>query len=227
MATSGGPDCIDSGLVACYDAANKLSYPGSGTSWYDLSNTRNNGTLTNGPAFNSNAVGNILFDGIDDYVPLSLSVTLGNTFTINSFVKLTADNSDTSIFGSNANGADNWFGIYTNKIFVYFTESADINNNSLSGNTTLSNGVWYYVTTTINGSTVTCYLNGVLDGTRTVAYTIGSWTDVCAIGRRSFSTAQRYFYGNIANLSCYNRVLTASEILQNYNDTKTRFGILS
>jgi hypothetical protein len=52
MACSGGPDGISDGLVLALDAANKVSYPGSGTGWYNLSGTVNSGSLKNGPTFN-------------------------------------------------------------------------------------------------------------------------------------------------------------------------------
>lgn len=226
MASSGGPDTISDGLVLALDAANKISYPGSGTSWYDLIGTTR-GTLTNGPTFNNGNNGNIVFDGVDDYVPLNSSITLGNTFTINAFIKLTGNNADTSVVGTDANGGDNWFGVFNNKVFAYYTQISDVNNSSVVGNTTLLNNLWYCISVTINVSTVTLYLNGVFDGTKTESFTIGGWTGFYAVGRRSYGIAQRYFYGSIANVTLYNRVLSSSEILQNYNDTKTRFGILS
>jgi hypothetical protein len=225
MAGSSGPDLITSGLVLALDAADKNSYLGSGTVWYDLSGNANNGTLTNGPTFNSANGGSIVFDGVDDYTILNTSVTLGNTFTINTFVKLTDNNSDTSIVGTNANGSDNWFGINSNKIYAFYTQISDVNNTAILGATLLSYNVWYYLSMVVNGSTATIYLNGVSDGTRTESFTIGSWNGNYAIGRRSSDVAQRYFYGSISNVTFYNRVLTATEILQNYNAQKTRFGL--
>ena len=78
MACSGGPDTITNGLVLTLDAANKLSYPGSGTTWYDLSGNANNGTLTNGPTFSNTNGGSIIFDGVDDYVVLNGGSTINN-----------------------------------------------------------------------------------------------------------------------------------------------------
>jgi len=190
-------------------AGNSYTIINANTTFYDTSNG-----------------GSIIFDGTNDYLSISgNNINLGNTFTLNAVVKLTSDNSDTSIIGTSANGSDNWFGINTNKLYTFFTEIADVNNNSLTGNTTLLNGVWYYVTVTINGSTVTCYLNGVSDGTKTVAFTIGGWNGAFAIGRRSPDVAQRYLNGNIAHLNGYNRVLSATEVLQNFNAVRSRFGI--
>lgn len=224
MASSGGPDGISNGCVLAVDAANKISYPGSGTTWYDLSGT-NNGTLTNGPTFSNTNGGCIVFDGTDDYISVPNTINLGNTFTISSFVKLTNNNSDTSVTGTNANGSDNWFGINSNKIYLFYTRLTDVDNTALLGATTLSNGIFYQITAVINGATSIVYLNGIQDGTRTESFTIASWNGTYAIGRRSIDVAQRYFYGNIANIVFYNRVLTAVEVLQNYNSTKSRFGL--
>ena len=223
MSAQTGPTIIKDGLVLALDAADLGSYPGAGTVWSDLSGNTNNGTLTNGPTFDANNGGSVVFDGVDDYALLGSSITLGNTFTINAFVKLAGSNNDTSIVGTNANGSDNWFGILSDKIIAYYTESADINNAATYGATTLSYNRWYYLSMVVNGSTVTVYLNGILDGSSTQLFTIGSWNGNYAIGRRSTDYATRYFYGNIANVTFYNRVLTAKEILQNYNALKPRF----
>ena len=72
MATNGGPNIIEDGLVFAVDAANKKSYPGSGTTWIDLAGS-NNGTLTNGPTFDSGNGGSFDFDGADDSVPIDVS----------------------------------------------------------------------------------------------------------------------------------------------------------
>ena len=70
-----GPNIITDGLVLALDAANSRSYPGTGTTWSDLSGNGNSGTLTNGPTFNSGNGGSIVFDGVDDNISFS-----GNTF---------------------------------------------------------------------------------------------------------------------------------------------------
>jgi hypothetical protein len=82
---------VTNGLVLDLDAAKVASYPGTGTTWYDISGNNNNGTLTNGPTFSG--IGKqaaIVFDGVDDYVtePYASLLNLGTQFTISSFVKL-------------------------------------------------------------------------------------------------------------------------------------------
>ena len=73
MSLSRGPKIVTNGLVLYLDAANKKSYPGSGTTWTDLSGNNNTGTLTNGPTFDSNNGGSIVFDGTNDYVSNTMS----------------------------------------------------------------------------------------------------------------------------------------------------------
>ena len=66
------PSIVTNGLVLCLDAGNQLSYPGTGTTWNDLSRNGNDGTLTNGPVFNSG--GSMVFDGVNDYIAISDSL---------------------------------------------------------------------------------------------------------------------------------------------------------
>jgi hypothetical protein len=225
MSTSYSPKIVTEGLVFAADAANTKSYPGSGTAWNDLSGNNNSGSLTNGPTFNSGNNGSILFDGVDDYINLS-SISLGNTFTLMAMIRLSGSNADTSIFGSDANGQDNWFGVNLDKIYLFGTQTVDVNNFNVVGTTTLNttNTVWYHVVCTINTSTATVYVNGVQEATSTQAFTIGSWSSTAALGRRG-GLSQRYFKGHIANIAAYNRVLSTQEILQNFNATRGRFGV--
>ena len=83
MSVIGGPNIVEDGLVLSLDAANTKSYPGSGTVWSDLSGNSNNGTLTNGPTFDSGNKGSIVFDGIDD------SISVGHTALLNPTLNMT------------------------------------------------------------------------------------------------------------------------------------------
>lgn len=79
MALNHSPKIVTNGLVLYLDAANQKSYPGSGTTWTDLSGNGNTGTLTNGPTFSANNNGGIVFDGANDYVSISNSSSLNIT----------------------------------------------------------------------------------------------------------------------------------------------------
>ena len=81
MSTIGGPNVVDSGLVLELDAGNIKSYQSGSTTWFDKSGFANNGTLVNGPTFNTGSGGSIVFDGVDDYVTTS---GLSNTHSTSS-----------------------------------------------------------------------------------------------------------------------------------------------
>ncbi len=161
------------------------------------------------------------FDGTDDYIALNGSINLGNTFTIIAWVK-PADSQTGIIYGTNANGNDNWFSIESNKVKVFFTESADTNNTSLNSVNTVSTTKFNHVAMTINGSTVKVYLNGELENSTTVGFTIGSWNStVNSIGRRG-GLGQKYFNGSIEAVRAYTVVLTDAKINKDYRMTKSK-----
>jgi hypothetical protein len=228
-----GENIVTNGLALYLDAGYGTSYPTTGTTWYDVSGYNNNATLVNGPSFNSGNGGSIVFDGTDDYGFTSATTSLGNSNTVCAFIKLNGLQTNSSgaglsggtIYTSTANGVDNYLGISGNKLYLFATEIADVNNFGLIGTTSLdtSNSVWYYVTSVINGNTATIYINGVLEATVTQSFIIASWSGNGFIGCRTTTT--RLLKGSIANISVYSRALTQSEILQNFNAQKSRFGL--
>ena len=82
MALSHSPKIVTDGLVLCLDAGDGKSYGGSGTTWTDRSVNSNNGTLTNGPTFDSSNGGSIVFDGSNDYTSFSATKTAECTFAV-------------------------------------------------------------------------------------------------------------------------------------------------
>ena len=68
MALSHSPRIVTDGLVLCLDASDPQSYSGSGNTWSDRSGNGSNGTLTNGPTFDSDNKGSLVFDGVNDYI---------------------------------------------------------------------------------------------------------------------------------------------------------------
>jgi hypothetical protein len=226
MSVAGGPDLIQDGLVLCLDAANTKSYPGSGTSWVDLSGNRNNVTTSGGPTFNSANGGSIVFDGTDDYASkTSINVSY---LTIDIWARWTQFFSDSNghALVSNSNSATNGYLLYQSTTSPYNKIQAFVYGSSINAfksNSTLSTGVWYNIGFTYNGSTNNIYLNGVLDNS--VAATVGTIAASSAnfIIGATYTIGSNPFNGNVANVKLYNRALSASEILQNYNATKGRF----
>ena len=106
-----GPHIATDGLVLYLDAANIKSYPGSGTTWSDLSGNNNSGTLTNGPTFSTGSLGSIVFDGTDDYlnIPDSTAMQVGDVFTINAWIFPTNLNARYGVFSTRrGNAAGSW-----------------------------------------------------------------------------------------------------------------------
>ena len=226
MAFIHSPKIVTSGLVLCLDAANKLSYRGSGTTWTDLSGNNYNGTLTNSPTFSGTNSGNIVFDGTDDYV--LVTQTLSTPITICGFIKYTDQakalntfiNSfphNTLAISLNRNGAGN--------LQVYIGNGSSwLGTPSINSSTTIAVNTWYHISFTCNGSTSILYLNGVNVGTS--ANIPSGWSTYFYLGHLTGGVSNsEYLKGNIASTMIYNRALTAVEILQNYNANKSRFGL--
>ncbi len=236
MSGKTGPDIIESGLVLCLDAANKNSYRGTGTTWTDLSGNGNNGTLTNGPTFSAGNMGSIVFDGTNDYVD---TVNTGTTFqfanvtfTVSLWIKTTSSTGGVIISkGATASTAGWLFQFDSSGTVSGTTKGSDgFNTYNRSSTSTVNNNTWRNIvsvyttnTTTLGSNTTSIYIDGVLsNGTGTLGGAVyATTTDTIQIGRRPTGA---YWSGSVSNIQIYNRALSATEILQNYNATKSRFG---
>jgi hypothetical protein len=188
---------------------------GSGTTWYDISGNNNSGFLINGTSYNTNNY--MVFDGVDDYINGQDSVPLGNPCTVMALINCNSGGSGAGVvFGSSANGSDNWFEINNTSVQLFATRIADTDNFTLSGGTLVCNGTrWYNIAMTIDGATAKIYLDGVEVNSVTQQFTIGDWTGTFDIGRRG-KVSQRYFKGSISNVIGYNKSLSEDELRQNY-----------
>ena len=222
MSVFGGPNIIDSGLVLSLDAGNVKSYPGNGTIWYDKSGFQNNGTLTNGPTFSG---GSIVFDGVDDYVDTtfkaSISIDNGNPFTISAFFK--TGNMTQQMLVACPDSPRFYIEVF-NRSGVLVSHWGIGNNNNSSTSTAIINlnQIYNYVTT-YDGNIAKGYLNGVLTDTDTIGSQSYN-TNFLQIGKYA-SFLPLYFLGSIYTTQIYNRALSAQEVLQNYNATKSRFNL--
>jgi hypothetical protein len=246
MALHHFPKITTDGLVLCLDAGNPLSYPGSGTVWSDLSGNGNNGMLVNGPTFNSDNKGSIVFDGVDDFSRPNISHSYLNSSALE------------VIFNSSSHGGGNKtiFGYRHNGGYSLPTiGSIYLNNNTLSASVITASQVYRVATfatqisinqtyhvilnkDTVNG-TLQLFVNGIAGNIQTFdAATYGQWTtagsfiganilDICKSSNTSAGQgwANDYFNGRIFKLGVYNRIITLSEIQQNYNATKGRYGL--
>jgi hypothetical protein len=220
------------GLALNLDAADKNSYPGSGTAWNDTSGYGRNITLANGPTFNSANGGNLVFDGTNDYGNnTSTNITSIQYCTINMWIK----DSVSTI----AHRGPFWISDSSSRMlfldirsdyshFQISTETKANNRRASSNQTQLVNGNWHNVVITRNDSTLGGYIdNTSISLTQEDGY--GGW----GIGTNDFSVGSfmdngniySYWAGTIGSISIYNRVLSPSEILQNYTVQRKRFGI--
>jgi hypothetical protein len=209
---------ITSGLVLNLDASNASSYAGSGTSWFDLSGNGNNGTLVNGVGYNSANGGALTFDGVNDFVIITLpSTTSYNTFTYNSWIYATSNSGYRTIIDQDN---DDW------ALFSFNGQLKSYDPEFSSGYVFNLNQWYNVVMSHADGGPVLFYVNGSLVYTSSNT-SINHTTSYFGIGAGIISptTADEFWSGKIAQASIYNRALTASEVLQNYNVTKTKFGL--
>jgi len=211
-------DIVRDGLVLWLDANDKTSYPGTGTTWRDLSLGGNNGTLINGPTFNSANGGSIVFDGVNDYVVFP-TIT-NNIYTIDFWYKMGGNDGS---FGYFASSGDNGFAIsegggFAGLVygrFYYWNGSVNI----LTDIPSTTN--WNHICVIINTTTNNLQLFG--NGNQLNNSTISSMsTSVSNVGRYA-SGNSNFLKGNLASYKIYNRSLSFTEILQNYNATKNRY----
>ncbi len=226
MAFNYSPKIVTDGLVLYLDAANQYSYVSGSTSWNDISRGRNNGTLINGPAYSSANGGSIVFDGTNDYSSIVNTPSLvTNTVTVNMWCYAKSINTFQTPFsaepglGSGLNGygfrqrGDNtWWWV------IGYEGSGVVVSTSLSQNT------WVNLIGTYNGTTLVLYKNGIQQGTAGGAGRTVNFINNLTIGM--LPSGNDLFLGNMASFQIYNRALSATEVLQNYNATKTRFGLI-
>jgi hypothetical protein len=230
MGVFAGPDVVEDGLVLALDAGNTKSYPGSGTTWTDLSGRGNNGTLENGVGYNVSNGGSLSFDGVDDYVINSSTtgIPTGNSSrTIQFWVYPKTDTNDFIQLGTGGGGNQVYIVEYYNisGTRYLFTDGKNGSNNlTISGSQLPNLNAWNHITFRNSGQNWFYYLNGVLQKSGTWPITINTIGQKYTVGKRD-DVAANATNGNIAQVSIYNRALTATEIQQNFNATRGRFGI--
>ena len=230
------PAIVTDGLVLHLDAGNATSYPGSGTTWYDLSGNAKHATLVSGVGYDSQNNGSLVFDGTNDYGHISMTPISGSSSLV-FFIKTSA--TDNGVFYY-ANGVINK-ATYDRQVYINKTGKIEFRfwKAGITGNcygwlnslTSINDNSWKQIAI-INDISFgkKIYINGVLDNSDSTPYSgyngytmpyfhIGVSTD------NSEPPSIKYLQGNIANVFMYNKALSATEITQNYNALKTRYGL--
>ena len=212
---------VQSGLVLNLDAGVSSSYPGSGTTWTDLSGNGNTGTLTNGPTYSSANGGSLSFDGSNDIV--NTTYVSANTYTFSAWFKTNVVlDAYRNIISIPATSNYCLVLLDTSIPNLGFWTNDGLSGQSLS-TPTISTNTWYNVVFVREGNSITggykAYLNGVLYGNANT----GTWSTTANLSVGGRTDATQFLNGNISQALIYNRALSATEIQQNYLATKSRY----
>jgi hypothetical protein len=234
-----GGRVVRDGLVLYLDAANVNSYPGTGTVWNDLTENKNNGTLINGPNFDSANLGSIVFDGTNDYgiIPDITGITdFSNTDNYTVSFWFYANSVQNTIINNDNVVLEKWSGdlsIGYPYVFRYFRSNQSIQARVYQGGTSnelsiqISHSNWWNICAVFNwsSSTLNLYGNGAQVTNSTALNLVGNITnsDDLYIMQRGGVTNNNNTTGRFASLKIYNRALNATEVLQNYKALKYRY----
>lgn len=220
-----GPNITTDGLVLALDAGSKKSYPGSGTTWSSLVGSTN-ATLTNGPSFSNNSMA---FDGVNDVSTYSTPHTDSLTTLTYELVFKGSRGDDYSYIlhnnGSSTSTGNSWvtFGWYAGTNYVY--ASLNGHYSSMYDSTTIiDSSTYYHLTLTWDGSTQKFYINGDLKKSMSLGSINKVLDTTTSIGGNK-NGGYRMSNVDVPFLKIYNKTLSAEEIQQNYNATKSRFGL--
>lgn len=229
-----GQKIITNGLVLHLDAAQLRSYPTTGTTWTDLSGGNNNGSLVNGPTFNSANGGSIVFDGINDYVTVNdvagvTDFTISQNYTVEFWFYMNSTQG-----GDERSIVEKWSEV-AGYPYIFRTAGnppTEIQTAVWNGTTqqtiyvAVNNNTWVHICVTFSWSTslLTFYRNAQSAGTTPLTLT-GNIDNTSPLNLMRRGNGLYYANGEMGSFRIYNRALSASEVLQNYNALKSRFGL--
>ena len=220
MGTRYNPGIVTDGLVLCLDAADKTSYPGSGTTWSDLSPNGNDGTITNA-TINTESGGCFDFDGSGDDITIGDLGTNHPDWTVSCWwVSDTTD--ENSMFYLSSNKSQG-FTVWSSANMAYYVTKSGVATHTGTSHA-WSTGRWYHLTLNHTSSTnvMLIYINGeMVDSTTIDDIAAHEEFDQVVIGTGAYGE----WDGRIANFNIRSRVLTAKEVLQNFNAQRGRFGV--
>ncbi len=227
MALQHSPSIVTSGLVLCLDAASPRSYPGSGTAWYDSSGNGNTGTLVNGPTYNSANLGSIVFDGVDDYASIANSAVLrpANQLTVCMWAKAISITAGwNALFGQSPYTGAYLIFLETGGTLIRALHNVNGTEYRCNTNQAISTSVYTHIVFTFStGDAIRSYFNGV--ASTTTALPAGTFTYNTSNPFLIGYPGANYFNGNISTAQIYNRALSATEVTQNFNAYRGRYGV--
>jgi hypothetical protein len=229
---NGPPKIVTDGLVLMLDPIISKSYPGSGNTIYDLSGRGNNGTI-NGATYWSDGRGSFNFDGINDHIlgTIQSSVFTG-AHSIGCWFHRRTVKQWSALFSNNVSTTSCSIFTFINETNTLGTNQAGVNGTAISVDLGADHlNKWIYAVITYAGVTsgsavnIYAYKNGSLLTSSGNLYWNMSSSSSYYIGRHWYADSTQIHDGLISQVSVHNRVLSVSEISQNYNATKYRFGL--
>lgn len=216
------------------DASNSNSYSGSGSTWYDLSGNNYDTNLINGPTYDSANGGSIVFDGVNDYGDLGTISELTGIYDVSVcvWVKPISNVGENAIvnryYNTSLNNGWALFGAGIAEPFNFAFGGRENSSAYLTSSTTnkFYYGDWHYVVGIKSGNQWSIYVDGVLENTTTAGSgTVAFLNNVTYLsGYPQFSPTRRNNL-NLAQVQIYDRALAASEVLNNFNAEKAKYGL--
>lgn len=234
MSTSYSPQTVTSGLVFTIDSTNRKSYFSGSSNWNDLSGNNYNGTFPNGIGFNTSNGGNLTFNGTNQYVNCGSSLSQSANFSISCWTKRNGIQPSAGGVICGQSGATPGYGQnYLLSIsasaspVALFSQSSDSYKN-VKSNTVILDDTWYYIVGTYDtvANVMRLYINGGLENSTSLTAdppTTGS--QLFLVGASDGSSPGNWFKGSVSDVRVYNKTLSLSEIQQNFNATKKKFGL--
>lgn len=230
---------VKDGLVLCLDAANRKSYPGTGTTWFDISGNQKNFVLTNGPLFQSSNKGSIYFDGMDDYASIVYNdIFNGATFSIwfktnntTSYIPIMNKGYLTASPTTNNGIVAATPGWSTSTILIFLNNSTGSSKTHLDASITqdIRDNKWHNLIITYNYdgavSTLKSYLDGNLRNTSTLNENRNDFFNLTQDFYIGSINASLSWDGQISQFLMYNKALSNNEIIQNYNALRGRYDL--
>jgi hypothetical protein len=248
-ANKNAPPIVTSSLVLNLDAGKTASYPGTGSTWTDLSGSNKNGTLVDSPLYSGFFGGDFTFNGSTNYVNTAFTYADSSDFTMDCWIRPTtsATGQKSGVIGirssdtvpTNSHSSQIYISgdinsSTTGKYIVFRNYSNTINRSVIANTVEVTDGNWRHVTVTSGASVSKIYINAVLVATSSpvtspptrgaanfIVGAAGNWTS--SLNLSSPPLAGYYYSGQLSSTSFYSRELTAAEIAQNFSALRRRY----
>lgn len=226
MAFIHSPRTVTNGLVVYFDTGNSKSYTSGSATCTDISNTGNNGSLVNSPTFDGNNGGSIVLNGSSQVINIANNSTLNVTsqISLEAWIYPTKNSGYQNVISKSSSAASNGY-IYprTDNGWTQSVFYLNVGGWSTLSATWPSINRWHHTIGTYDGSNMRIYINGMQAASKSQTGTISTNTNQLVIGNQP--AYNEYYGGRIGIIKMYNRALTTTEVLQNFNATRARFGV--